>query len=142
MDTKPSSFINTVCSNACPVIRDVSVEENNRTHVRDLYEAFDRNYFLNSCDDIGRTQCMVGVDIESKRNSSVTQKHQFDFLSLDTLQLYTGDPIYYETIPDIISTHLMVRASGVPNFLKCRVPVKSKLNVNRWRFHLLNYWDQ
>ena len=74
--------------------------------------------------DIGRTQCMVGVDNESKHDSLVTQKHQFGFLPLDTLQLYTGDPIYYETIPDIISTHLMVRASGVPNFLKCLVTVK------------------
>ena len=141
-DSKPSSSINTVCSNVCPVIRDVSFEENNRMHIRDLDEAFDRNCFLNSCDNIGRTQCMVGVDNKSKRDSSVTQKHQFGFLPLDTLQLYNGDPIYYETILDIMSTHLMARVSGVPNFLKCHVPVKSKLNVDRWHFHLLDYWDQ
>ena len=53
----------------------------------------------------------------------------FGFLPTDSLQLYT-DPVYYETIKDIISTHLMVKKSGLPNFLKCRIPVKSKLKVD------------
>ena len=50
--------------------------------------------------------------------------------------------MYYETIPDIISTHLMVRESGLPHFLKRRIPVGSNLKVDRWRFHLTDYWDQ
>ena len=36
----------------------------------------------------------------------------------------------------------MIRNSGLPNFLQCRIPVTSKLNVDSWRFHLADYWDQ
>ena len=85
---------------------------------------------------------MVGVENESKHGTSVTHNQQFGFLPSDTLQLYTRDLVYYQTISDIISTHLMHRESGFRNFLQCRIPVKSKLNVDRWCFHLLDYWDQ
>ena len=64
------------------------------------------------------------------------------FLPLGTLQLYTDAPVYYEQIPNIISTHFMIKESGFPNFLKCGIPVTSKLNIDRWRFHLFDYWDQ
>ena len=70
------------------------------------------------------------------------KKLKFGFMPAETLQLYTGDPVYYQTIPDIISTHLVIRNSGLPNSEKCRIPVASKLNVDRWRFHLFDYWDQ
>ena len=84
---------------------------------------------------------MVGVDNESKHVNSVGHNLQFGFLPSEILQLYTGDPVYYEKIPDIISTHFMIKESGLPNFLKCRIPVASKLNIDRWCFHMLDYWD-
>ena len=36
----------------------------------------------------------------------------------------------------------MIRDGGLPNFLKCRIPEISNLNIDRWRFHLSNYLDQ
>ena len=73
-------------------------------HISHLDEAFHKkNYFLNRCDNTGRTQCMVGVENESKHDPSVAHNQQFVFfLPSDTLQVYTGDLVYYETIPDII----------------------------------------
>ena len=81
---------------------------------------------------------MVGAVNESNYDKSIGHNLQFGFLPSKTSQLYTGDPVYYEKIPDIISTHFMIKESGLPNFLKCRIPVTSKLNIDRWRFH----WDQ
>ena len=85
---------------------------------------------------------MVGVENKSNHENSVGHNLQFGFLPSETLQLYTGNPAYYEKIPGIISTHFMIKESGLPNFLKCRIPVVSKLNIDRLCFHLLDYWDQ
>ena len=85
---------------------------------------------------------MRGVETESKHLNSVGHNLEFDFLPAETLKLYTGDPVYYKKIPDIISTHFMIKESGLPNFLQCRIPVTSKLNIDRWHFQLFDYCDQ
>ena len=126
MDEKVSSTL----------VRDVSTDTKIRTHICDLDKAFDRNCVRNSCDNTDQVQSMARVIDDTKK------KLQFGFMPAETLQLYTGDPVYYQTIPDIISTHLMIRNSGLPNFLKCHIPVTSKLNVDGWCFHLFDYWDQ
>ena len=36
----------------------------------------------------------------------------------------------------------MVRNTGCPSFLKCRVPVDSNLFIDNWKLHLAEYWDQ
>ena len=38
--------------------------------------------------------------------------------------------------------HGIVKATGVPNFSKARVPIKSQLNVQAWKDNLKGYWDQ
>ena len=38
--------------------------------------------------------------------------------------------------------HGLVRATGVPNFIKARVPVKSQLHIRAWKENLEGYWDQ
>ena len=45
-------------------------------------------------------------------------------------------------LEDIIQAHKLIRASGVPNFLGQRIPVKSDLNIPSWREHLCDYFDQ
>ena len=75
-------------------------------------------------------------------DSSRFNHDSFGFNPLGTLKLYTGDPVYYETIPDIIKTHIMVQNSGCLNVLKCLVSVDSNLNIENWKFHLVKYWDQ
>ena len=38
--------------------------------------------------------------------------------------------------------HHLIRASGVPNYLHCCIPVQSGLNIKAGRRYLSNYWDQ
>ena len=66
----------------------------------------------------------------------------FGYVPLTDLKIYTGLPVKWDIIPDIIQAHNLVRQSGVPNFLKCHIPVETKLNVNIWRSYLKDYWDQ
>ena len=115
---------------------DVSTATEIRTHFSDSGKVFDKNCVLNSTNNAEQFQHVLTADTET------VHKSVFRFVPLEPLRLYTGDPVYYQTIPDIISTHLMIKNSGFPNFLKCRIPVKSKLNVDRWRSHLADYWDQ
>ena len=78
-----------------------------------------------------------------KDESYLVNSHQpvFGFLPTSPLQLYTGDPVYCETISDLIRAHRLIRQSGLPNYLKCRIPVQSGLNIVAWRSHLHGYWD-
>ena len=115
------------------LLRDLSTATDIRTHFSDSGKAFDKKCVLNSTSNAEQVQQIVPVATESVHNSA------YGFVPLEPLRLYTGDPVYYQTIPDIISTHLMIKNSGLPNFLKCRIPVTSKLNVDRWRSHLADY---
>ena len=121
---------------------DSSAEESSCTLVSDFDEVFDKNICHNSCNNTSRIDSIEDADNADTRVAIFPDNQTFGFLPSDSLQLYTSDPVYYETIPDIISTHLMVRNSGLPNCLKCRIPVSSKLKIHRWRFHLADYWNQ
>ena len=136
-DLNPTKLACTRIKDSDTLLRDVSTATEIRTHISDSGKAYDRNCVLNSTDNTDQVQHTFCADTESVHNSV------FGFVPLEPLQLYTGDPVYHQTIPDIISTHFMIRNSGLPNFqIKCRVPVTSKLNVDRWRSHLVDYWDQ
>ena len=58
------------------------------------------------------------------------------------IKFFTGEPTYWENIPDIIQAHCLIRQSGLPNFLGLRIPVYTQLNVDSWRSHLADYLDQ
>ena len=66
----------------------------------------------------------------------------YGFIPVSPLQLYTGDPTYYQNTPDIIRLHRIVSQSGKPNYLGSRIPVKSQLKIPAWRKYLHTYWDQ
>ena len=66
----------------------------------------------------------------------------FGYIPLNDLKIYEGPDIVWEKIPDIIEAHKIIRNSGVPNFLKSRIPVPTQLNPQRWYFHLQDYWDK
>ena len=45
-------------------------------------------------------------------------------------------------VEEIVGLFEMVQASGEPNFKKCRIPVKSGLNISVWRRKLREYSDK
>ena len=67
---------------------------------------------------------------------------EFGCVPLSPITLFTGDPTYWERIPDIITAHKLIHQSGFPNFLGLRIPVSTQLKVEAWRHHLMGYWDQ
>ena len=66
----------------------------------------------------------------------------FGFVPLTPLQLYNGDSVKWDSTPDIIRGHHIIKDSGLPNFLGARIPIKSQLKPCRWRYYLNQYWDK
>ena len=54
---------------------------------------------------------------------------QFGFISKTDLKLYEGEPIHWETIPDVMQAHYVIKNSELLNYLKCRFPVNTNLNI-------------
>ena len=99
------------------------------------------NYDLNSlqlteCDDIP-----VAASNSENFNVVTNQRHKFGFCPLSKLQLYTGESVKHSTTFTDLQAHKLVKASGKPNFLGCRIPVQSNLNIASWRAYLSEYWD-
>ena len=82
--------------------------------------------------------------IHSKHyNASVRQNFQrFGFLPYNDLMVYNGHDIVWGNVPDIIAAHSMIRQSNVPNFMGCRIPLKTQLNIEAWQKYLDSYWDE
>ena len=67
---------------------------------------------------------------------------KFGYIPLNDLQVYKGPEIQWKPLPDIWQANKLIRESKVPNFLNCRIPVKTQLNPHKWRSYLTHYWDQ
>ena len=52
---------------------------------------------------------------------------ELGFIPLTDLKLYQGPEKRWTVVPDLIQAHEMVRSSGMPNFLSCRIPVPGPL---------------
>ena len=70
------------------------------------------------------------------------QTKDFGFIPKSPLKLYAGSPVIWNELPDILQAHTLVKASKLPNYMGCRIPVNSGLNIPKWRHYLANYWDQ
>ena len=79
--------------------------------------------------------------VEKQRCISQTGGY-FGFVPETPLKFYEGPSIQWKEIPSILQAHALVKNSGTHNCLKCRIPVNSHLNVNRWEHYLDAYWDQ
>ena len=94
------------------------------------------NYNLNS---IGQENQSDGFPAQSQELSNSICQHneqcimqtggQFGFIPQTDLKLYDGEVVHWDTIPDIIQSHDIVKSSGLPNYLKSRIPVNTNLNI-------------
>ena len=78
-------------------------------------------------------------------NSCKQNKGKFGFVPLTYLLLYDVNQTsttHQQQHIDVLQAHDLIRQSNTCNFLKCRIPVKSQLKADRWRFYLQGYWDQ
>ena len=79
--------------------------------------------------------------IDMKPDNSPCSKH-FGFIPKSHLQVYTGEVVHWENIPDTLQAHQLIKDTKMPNYMKCRIPVQSGLNIKAWRAYLSKYWDQ
>ena len=63
-------------------------------------------------------------------------------IPLSPLLVYTGKNNDNKQVYDPLLAHKLVRQSGRPNFLGCRIPVDSNLKIKNWRFYLHDFWDK
>ena len=68
--------------------------------------------------------------------------NNFGFIPKAPLWVYTGEVVHWQNIPNTLEAHKIIKATKTPNYMKCRIPVQSGLNIKAWRAHLSNYWDQ
>ena len=61
---------------------------------------------------------------------------EIGYILLTDLKIYTGPSVKWDTIPDIIEAHNLVRKKWGAKFLKCRSPVLTNLNSDIWRTNL------
>ena len=66
----------------------------------------------------------------------------FGFVPETSLKLYQGPLVQWKEIPSTLQAHALIKNSGSHNYLKCRIPVNSHLNIDRWQHHLQHYLDQ
>ena len=71
------------------------------------------------------------------------QQSDFDFGFVPVSQFIIPDDHVKDgsRIECPIQMHKTIKASGAPNFLKCRIPVESQLNIGVWKKVLADYWD-
>ena len=93
-----------------------------------------------SCNSI-QYDASTNNDSTSKINYVSQQSHEFGFCPLGPLESYVGESPQWEQVPHVLEAHHLVRNSGKPNFLSCRIPVESHLNISSWLSYLVNYWD-
>ena len=125
-----------------------SVAHNN-THTSNWVSMSTGNYSLNN---IGQVDPNLDFSCQNYEiPHSICQHNQecirqtgglFGFVPQTNLQLYGGEVVRWDTIPDIIKSHYIVKSSGLPNFMRSRIPANTNLNIQNWRSYLRNYWDQ
>ena len=61
---------------------------------------------------------------------------------MNDLHIHTGPVIQWKSPPDIWQANKLIHESKVPNFLNCRIPMKTQWNPDKWCSYLSHYWDQ
>ena len=93
---------------------------------QDLYQ----NCSLNSSNESGQVQKLTCDTVHTNE----IHTDVFGFMPKGPLKVYDGNP-------DIIRAHLMIKDSGTPNYIGCRIPVVSNLKCQKWSQYLQNYWE-
>ena len=101
----------------------------------------------NSQDFVDQEQILLYVwknkHLSKEHAASLAQNGgDFGYIPLIDFLIYDGPHVFWEKVTDILEAHQIIRDSGVPNFLKDRIPVVIQLNPDRWSFHLQDYWDK
>jgi hypothetical protein len=79
---------------------------------------------------------------ESTQNAGFRVKNGQDYTMVYTLSQQGDAQDRSDDFSRLINAHREIAQSGVPNYMGCRIPVPSKLNIPLWRSLLKDYHDQ
>ena len=84
---------------------------------------------------------MILVLLLNIKNTKI--KFSTKFRCVPLASIYKGPPRHWNHIPGVLTAHKLIRQSGLSScFLGLRIPVRTNWNVNSWRRHLTDYFDQ
>ena len=84
----------------------------------------------------------VIVHTDMRLDNSKLALNTFGFIPTVPLQVYTGEVVHCQHTPSSLEARHIIRATKMPNYMQCHIPVQSGINIKAWRAHLSNYWDQ
>ena len=128
--------VNDVCENG----RNVPLDENNR--ILDVSEVSNHNkgcsetHFIDklcNCLSKGIDWCFIHNTVRGDINYNNGLNTQFGFIS----QAHIPVPLFRPC-----DAHLLVAATGCPNYKLARVRVHTDLNIANWRALCVNYYDK
>ena len=121
----------------------ITAEASNQVATDVFQSILNGNSSLNNSQKLqGDNDCME-VHVNHKHYNVVkNSEHDFGFCPLTDLVLYKGGPVHWDSIPDDLQAYQFIKKTGKPNFLSARIPVRSHLNIDKWREHLTQYWDE
>ena len=110
------------------------------THMPNLDQMLTGNWDLNSTEH--ENCCSQKFGLNQNQQTAICNHNEqcrsqtganFGFVPQTDLKLYDGESVTWENLPDVIQLHYIVRDTGLPNFLKTRIPVNTNLNIKNWR---------
>ena len=66
----------------------------------------------------------------------------FGVIPLSYLRIYEGPEIKNRPTCNYLELDKLVKQFDCRNFLGAQIPVVSNLNIDKWKFHLRDYWDK
>ena len=74
-----------------------------------------------------KNEVMAHTDM--KPGNSKLVANIFGFIPKAPLQVYTGEVVHWQDIPNSLEAHQLIKAIKMPNYMKCRIAVQSGLNI-------------
>ena len=91
---------------------------------------------------------LIIKDVQNDTSNLVPEFHKCKvqigtkFGCIPLTPMYKGESRVWDPIPDVITAHKLIKATGIPNFLGLCIPIITNLNVSNWRKYLDDYFDQ
>ena len=120
----------------------VTAEASNQVATDVSLSVLNGNCSLNNSQRIQCDNDCMEVHMNKYHNVVKNSQHDFGFCPFTNFTLYKGGPVYWDSIPDDLQAHKFITKTGKPNFLAARIPVRSQLNIDKWRAYLAQYWDE
>ena len=121
----------------------ITAEASNQVATDVFQSILNGNCSLNNLQKLQCDNDCMEVHVNHKHYNVVkNSEHDFGFCPLTELVLYKGGPVHWDSIPDDLQAYEFIKKTGKPNFLSARIPVRSQLNIDKWREHLTQYWDE